>query len=100
MLRREQENGIPKWVVNHKRVYRIYQEEGLAMRRKKRKRFRADHAGEKLSQERRESGEPWRRKTRPPEMNLRKRSKEERFVGYRRDVHRGAICTSSASGSG
>jgi putative transposase len=42
MLRREQENGIPKWVVNHKRVYRIYQEEGLAMRRKKRKRFRSE----------------------------------------------------------
>src|ERR1700692_490086 len=42
----------------------------------------------------RESGGPWRRKNRPPEMNLRKRSEEERFVGYRRDVHRGAICTS------
>ena len=42
MLRREQENGTAKWVVNHKRVYRIYQEEGLAMRRKKRKRFRAE----------------------------------------------------------
>ena len=42
MLRREQENGIAKWVVNHKRVYRIYREEGLAMRRKKRKRFRAE----------------------------------------------------------
>jgi len=41
MLRREQENGTAKWVVNHKRVYRIYREEGLAMRRKKRKRFRA-----------------------------------------------------------
>src|ERR1017187_6109612 len=39
---REQENGTPKWVVNHKRVYRIYREEGLAMRRKKRKRFRAE----------------------------------------------------------
>jgi len=42
MLRREQENGIAKWVVNHKRVYRIYREEGLGMRRKKRKRFRAE----------------------------------------------------------
>ena len=36
MLRRE------KWVVNHKRVYRLYQEEGLAMRRRKGKRFRAE----------------------------------------------------------
>ena len=43
---------------------------------------------------------PRRRESRPPEMNLSKRSKEERFVGYGRDVHRGAICTSSASGSG
>jgi hypothetical protein len=59
-----------------------------------------DHAGEKLSQERRESGGPWRSKNRPPEIYLRKRSGKERFVGYRRDVHRGAICTSSASGSG
>src|ERR1035437_1216656 len=42
MLRREQENGTAKWMVNHKRVYRLYQEEGLAMRRKKRKRFRAE----------------------------------------------------------
>jgi putative transposase len=42
MLRREKEKGAPKWVVNHKRVYRIYQEEGLAMRRRKRKRFRAE----------------------------------------------------------
>lgn len=41
MRRREKENGAPKWLVNHKRVYRIYQEEGLAMRRRKRKRFRA-----------------------------------------------------------
>ncbi len=41
LLRREQENGIAKWVVNHKRVYRIYREEGLGMRQKKRKRFRA-----------------------------------------------------------
>jgi putative transposase len=36
MLRREQ------WVVNHKRVYRLYREEGLAMRRGKSKRFRAE----------------------------------------------------------
>jgi len=42
MLRPEKENERPKWIVNHKRVYRLYQEEGLAMRRKKRKRFRAD----------------------------------------------------------
>ena len=42
MLRREKENERPKWVVNHKRVYRLYREEGLAMRRKKRKRFRAE----------------------------------------------------------
>jgi putative transposase len=37
MLRREKENETAKWMVNHKRVYRIYQEEGLVMRRKKRK---------------------------------------------------------------
>jgi putative transposase len=36
MLRRE------KWVVNHKRVYRLYREEGLAMRQRKGKRFRAE----------------------------------------------------------
>ena len=36
MLRRE------KWIVNHKRVYRLYREEGLAMRRRKGKRFRAE----------------------------------------------------------
>ena len=42
MLRREQENGTAKWVVNHKRVYRLYREEGLAMRRRKGKRFRAE----------------------------------------------------------
>src|SRR3970282_2222981 len=34
--------GEPRWVVNHKRVYRLYREEGLAMRRRKRKRFRAE----------------------------------------------------------
>jgi putative transposase len=42
MLRRENENGRAKWVVNHKRVYRLYREEGLAMRRRKGKRFRAE----------------------------------------------------------
>lgn len=36
MLRRE------KWLVNHKRVYRLYREEGLSMRRRKGKRFRAE----------------------------------------------------------
>lgn len=36
MLRRE------KWTVNHKRVYRLYREEGLAMRRRKGKGFRAE----------------------------------------------------------
>ena len=55
-------------------------------------------AGEKLGQERRESGGLWRSKNRPPEICLRKRSQEERFVGYRRDVHSGAICTRSARG--
>jgi putative transposase len=42
MLRREKEHGRAKWVVNHKRVYRLYREEGLAMRQRKRKRFRAE----------------------------------------------------------
>jgi putative transposase len=42
MLRREKENGRAKWVVNHKRVYRLYREEGLAMGRRKGKRFRAE----------------------------------------------------------
>lgn len=42
MLRREKENGAAKWVVNHKRVYRLYREEGLAMRGRKGKRFRAE----------------------------------------------------------
>ena len=42
-LRREtQADGTPKWVVNHKRVYRLYREEGLAMRVRKRQRFRAE----------------------------------------------------------
>jgi putative transposase len=39
LLRRE------GWAVNHKRVYRLYREEGLAMRRRKRKRFRAEARG-------------------------------------------------------
>jgi len=42
LLRREKENGRAKWVVNHKQVYRLYREEGLAMRRRKSKRFRAE----------------------------------------------------------
>ena len=38
MLRRERdEQGRPRWRVNIKRVYRIYREEGLAVRRRKRK---------------------------------------------------------------
>ena len=42
-LRREKnEDGKLRWLVNHKRVYRLYREEGLAMRRKRRKRFRAE----------------------------------------------------------
>ncbi len=42
-LRRERtEDGEPRWVVNHKRVYRLYREEGLAMQRRRRKRFRAE----------------------------------------------------------
>ena len=42
-LRREKaEDGTLRWLVNHKRVYRLYREEGLAMQRKSRKRFRAE----------------------------------------------------------
>ena len=42
-LRREKtEDGELRWLVNHKRVYRLYREEGLAMRRKRRRRFRAE----------------------------------------------------------
>lgn len=42
-LRRERtENGALQWRVNHKRVYRLYREEGLAMQRRRRKRFRAE----------------------------------------------------------
>jgi len=40
--REKTESGEPRWRVNHKRVYRLYREEGLAMRRRKRKRFRAE----------------------------------------------------------
>ena len=40
--REKTESGEPRWLVNHKRVYRLYREEGLAMRRRKRKRFRAE----------------------------------------------------------
>lgn len=43
LLRREQDSaGTPRWPVNHKRVYRLYREEGLAVRCRKRKRFRAE----------------------------------------------------------
>ena len=42
MLRREKNvDGTRRWMVNHKRVHRIYREEGLAMRRKEAKRPRA-----------------------------------------------------------
>jgi putative transposase len=42
-LRREKtEDGMSRWRVNHKRVYRLYREEGLAMQRSRRKRFRAE----------------------------------------------------------
>ena len=42
-LRREKAaDGTLRWLVNHKRVYRLYREEGLAMQRKRRKRFRAE----------------------------------------------------------
>ncbi len=42
-LRREKAaDGTLRWWVNHKRVYRLYREEGLAMQRKRRKRFRAE----------------------------------------------------------
>ena len=42
MLRREKNaDGTRRWRVNHKRVRRIYREEGLAMRRKEAKRLRA-----------------------------------------------------------
>jgi len=42
-LRRERtSDGEPRWLVNHKRVYRLYREEWLSMRCKKRKRFRTE----------------------------------------------------------
>jgi len=42
-LRRERTaDGTLRWLVNHKRVYRLYREEGLAVQRKRRKRFRAE----------------------------------------------------------
>ncbi len=42
MLRREKTaDGTWRWKVNHKRVHRIYREEGLAMRRKESKRLRS-----------------------------------------------------------
>jgi len=40
--REKTESGEPRWRVNHKRVYRLYREEGLAMRCRRRKRFRAE----------------------------------------------------------
>jgi putative transposase len=43
LLRREKkEDGAMRWQVNHKRVYRLYREEGLAMRRKASKRLRSE----------------------------------------------------------
>jgi putative transposase len=42
MLRRDENmDGTRRWKVNHKRVHRIYREEGLAMRRKEAKPLRA-----------------------------------------------------------
>jgi putative transposase len=43
LLRREKkEDGTMRWQVNHKHVYRLYREEGLAMRRKAKKRLRSE----------------------------------------------------------
>jgi putative transposase len=43
LLRREKkEDGTMRWPGNHKRVYRLYREEGLAMRRKAKKRLRSE----------------------------------------------------------
>ncbi len=43
LLRRERTaSGEPRGLVNHRRVYRLYREEGLPMRHRKRKRFRAE----------------------------------------------------------
>ena len=36
------EDGKLRWRVNHMRVYRLYREEGLAMQRRRRKKFRAE----------------------------------------------------------
>ena len=42
-LRREKTaDGTLRWRVNHKRVYRLYREEGLAMQRRKRRKFRSE----------------------------------------------------------
>ena len=42
-LRREKAaDGTLRWLVDHKRVYRLYREEGVAVQRKRRKRFRAE----------------------------------------------------------
>jgi putative transposase len=40
--REKKEDGTMRWQVNHKRVYRLYREEGLAMRRKAKKRLRSE----------------------------------------------------------
>jgi putative transposase len=43
LLRREkQEDGTLRWQVNHKRVYRLYRAEGLAMWRKAKKQLRSE----------------------------------------------------------
>jgi putative transposase len=42
LQRDKEEDGTARWPVNHKRVYRLYREEGLAMRRKARKRLRSE----------------------------------------------------------
>ena len=39
LRRARTEDGTLRWRVNHKRVYRLYREEGLAMQRRRRKRF-------------------------------------------------------------
>jgi putative transposase len=42
-LRREKTaDGTLRWRVNHKRVYRLYREEGLAMQRRKPRKFRSE----------------------------------------------------------
>lgn len=42
-LRREKAaDGTLRWRVNHKRVYRLYREEGLAMQSRKRRKFRSE----------------------------------------------------------